>query len=292
MVFSTGEEPRAARSLVSNHGGADQEEPPRQEPSPLSSLQPQELGTSALSVHALARAAATKTAQSQPQSKAAAASSKAAPVTKASVVEVNLDDDDDISYDPEPTDPAADAAALAAAAALLKPSVMAKAAEQAKPAQQQFRQQRKPVVPSKTGGMSYTQLMQQRLHSHTQQQQRQQQQPQQQQPRTQHLEQSHQASKQPNAESLEEYADDGEPEGPTATAKAVYEAAQKAGALRTTDSHDTYERCDNSCPSANDGKCDDGRNWKQHQEQTYATVGCDLGTDCKDCGPWKFHGAR
>lgn len=288
-MFSTGEAPRAARSLVSDHVGADPEDLPRQEPSLLSSLQPQELGAGALSVHALARAAATKKAQSDPQATAAAPSSKAAPVTKASVVAVNLDDDDDISYDPEPTDQAADAAALAAAAALLKPSVTGKTAEPAKPAQQQFRQQRKPVVPSKAGGMSYTQLMQQRLHNHAQQQQQQPQQPQQQQkPQQKHLEQS----QQPDAASQDDDVDFMEPEGPSAVAKAVYEAAHKAGALRTTDTHETHERCDNSCPMANDGKCDDGRNWKQHQQQAYASVGCDLGTDCKDCGPWKLHGAR
>ena len=38
-------------------------------------------------------------------------------------------------------------------------------------------------------------------------------------------------------------------------------------------------RCDDTCASAGDGTCDDGR-------AALGRVRCDVGTDCTDCGPW------
>eukprot|EP00884_Botryococcus_braunii_P021704 jgi/Botrbrau1/8217/Bobra.0392s0013.1 len=40
--------------------------------------------------------------------------------------------------------------------------------------------------------------------------------------------------------------------------------------------------CDNSCPAAKNAVCDDGRLGDRQK------VLCDLGTDCADCGPWKY----
>lgn len=49
--------------------------------------------------------------------------------------------------------------------------------------------------------------------------------------------------------------------------------------------------CDNSCPTAGDGTCDDGRVHRvggEHAADSLSIfpVKCDLGTDCDDCGPW------
>lgn len=38
---------------------------------------------------------------------------------------------------------------------------------------------------------------------------------------------------------------------------------------------------------AKDGICDDGRYFANMTAGKEASVVCDLGTDCSDCGPWK-----
>mmetsp|Transcript_16173 Transcript_16173/g.45066 ORF Transcript_16173/g.45066 Transcript_16173/m.45066 type:complete len:648 (-) Transcript_16173:208-2151(-) len=45
------------------------------------------------------------------------------------------------------------------------------------------------------------------------------------------------------------------------------------------------ERCDNSCESAKNGRCEDGRNQSPWPEAS-SPVRCDIGTDCDDCGPF------
>lgn len=53
----------------------------------------------------------------------------------------------------------------------------------------------------------------------------------------------------------------------------------------------TRRVCTNTCPTARDGVCQDGRpSRNQTAAGFYSTlqpVGCDLGTDCDDCGPWE-----
>mmetsp|Transcript_5720 Transcript_5720/g.12635 ORF Transcript_5720/g.12635 Transcript_5720/m.12635 type:complete len:565 (+) Transcript_5720:140-1834(+) len=44
--------------------------------------------------------------------------------------------------------------------------------------------------------------------------------------------------------------------------------------------------CSNTCFKANDGVCDEGRIQFPEPSPSAATVLCDLGTDCADCGPW------
>lgn len=50
--------------------------------------------------------------------------------------------------------------------------------------------------------------------------------------------------------------------------------------------------CTNTCPTAHDGVCDDGRQQQTNPEIDYSTVTCDLGTDCGDCGPFEFSGPK
>ena len=60
------------------------------------------------------------------------------------------------------------------------------------------------------------------------------------------------------------------------------------------------EVCKNTCPTANDGVCQEGRRHKSKREVITADedqheqyrVECDLGTDCGDCGPWRFTGPK
>lgn len=75
-------------------------------------------------------------------------------------------------------------------------------------------------------------------------------------------------------------------------AAAAKAAAANAGALNTADPHQITEICEDSCVHAKNGECDDGRNWVRHTKLSYDKVSCDLGTDCSDCGPWKMHGPR
>jgi hypothetical protein len=49
---------------------------------------------------------------------------------------------------------------------------------------------------------------------------------------------------------------------------------------------------EDTCATARNGVCDDGRNWREYQQLSYAKVSCDLGSDCADCGPWRLHGPR
>ena len=55
-----------------------------------------------------------------------------------------------------------------------------------------------------------------------------------------------------------------------------------------------WSRCDNTCATARDGTCDDGRpSWGQNSTLFYSDlqpVTCDLGTDCADCGVWETTG--
>jgi hypothetical protein len=44
--------------------------------------------------------------------------------------------------------------------------------------------------------------------------------------------------------------------------------------------------CLNTCFKASDGVCDDGRTTNPEADVVMRKVLCDLGTDCKDCGPW------
>jgi hypothetical protein len=44
------------------------------------------------------------------------------------------------------------------------------------------------------------------------------------------------------------------------------------------------EVCGNTCPTALNGLCEEGRHAVGQQA---AAVRCDLGTDCGDCGPWR-----
>eukprot|EP00193_Tetraselmis_chui_P022682 CAMPEP_0177796464 /NCGR_PEP_ID=MMETSP0491_2-20121128/26793_1 /TAXON_ID=63592 /ORGANISM="Tetraselmis chuii, Strain PLY429" /LENGTH=169 /DNA_ID=CAMNT_0019319389 /DNA_START=360 /DNA_END=866 /DNA_ORIENTATION=- len=41
-------------------------------------------------------------------------------------------------------------------------------------------------------------------------------------------------------------------------------------------------RCEDTCSGAKNGKCEDGRGGVDFEH-----VGCDLGTDCSDCGEWR-----
>lgn len=44
--------------------------------------------------------------------------------------------------------------------------------------------------------------------------------------------------------------------------------------------------CLNTCPHANNGVCNDGRQLAGRESPVSRQVLCDLGTDCADCGPW------
>jgi len=59
---------------------------------------------------------------------------------------------------------------------------------------------------------------------------------------------------------------------------------QKQGLAATSESVDAI--CANTCPTANDGHCDDGRTLRDGG-QLPVLVKCDLGSDCADCGPWR-----
>ena len=59
--------------------------------------------------------------------------------------------------------------------------------------------------------------------------------------------------------------------------EAAVEAAQRAAP----------SFCDDSCPTAKDGVCDDGRHYPNMTAGRETYVACDLGTDCSDCGPWR-----
>ena len=55
----------------------------------------------------------------------------------------------------------------------------------------------------------------------------------------------------------------------------------------------TKSICKNTCATANDGVCNDGRpsrNEDAGAEPLYRNVACDLGTDCADCGAFEFSG--
>ncbi|KDD75446.1 hypothetical protein H632_c682p1, partial [Helicosporidium sp. ATCC 50920] len=55
-----------------------------------------------------------------------------------------------------------------------------------------------------------------------------------------------------------------------------------------------WHQCDNSCPTARDGVCNEGRPAEGEDPIAFGlqrvNVTCDLGTDCADCGPWHFYG--
>lgn len=77
------------------------------------------------------------------------------------------------------------------------------------------------------------------------------------------------------------------------TKEAVKSAFSRADLDKTTHSSKSptvRTVCENSCPTARDGVCQDGRpppgsNATSFYETLHPVI-CDLGTDCADCGPW------
>eukprot|EP00873_Tetraselmis_striata_P042505 jgi/Tetstr1/462769/TSEL_007721.t1 len=80
--------------------------------------------------------------------------------------------------------------------------------------------------------------------------------------------------------------------GALADAQAVVERSEKQESSMATivntqpsrlwQSPREVARCEDTCPDAKNGKCNDGRG-----KVDFETVSCDLGTDCSDCGEWR-----
>lgn len=72
--------------------------------------------------------------------------------------------------------------------------------------------------------------------------------------------------------------------------KSAFSRASLTGTTRSIKPGPVRTVCENTCPTARDGVCQDGRpspgsNATSFYETLHPVV-CDLGTDCADCGPW------
>ncbi|KAL6784221.1 hypothetical protein ACKKBG_A05315 [Auxenochlorella protothecoides x Auxenochlorella symbiontica] len=72
--------------------------------------------------------------------------------------------------------------------------------------------------------------------------------------------------------------------------KSAFSRASLTGTSRSIKPGPVRTVCENTCPTARDGVCQDGRpgpgsNATSFYETLHPVV-CDLGTDCADCGPW------